>query len=1038
MMLYLLITQLGWLAFTALLIVVVALYTNISRKIERLRRDVTTLKIELEQQKNSNVSSSSTVTTDNYDDASNAAIKGRITEDTILDSQKPLDAQNLFTETSATSHPWPPARPTIPLSSLSSNASDINSVDNQPSIATSNTIPTVPIEPDERSLPMVTSLIHSIKNWFFGGNLVVRVGVLVLLVGVVLLLRLLSEYIEISIATKLMTIGIAGLGLAGLGYKLTAKRFSYGITLQGTGLAIAYLSTFFAYSVYQILPSIPSFIGLGVLSAVTIALAVRQNAFPLALLALSGGFFAPILTSEDTGSLVVLFSYYLLLNVTIAVIAHYRPWKILNLFGAGVTFGLAYYWGLSENLTTVIQSQRWPLVLLVALHWLLYLFVVIRYAQQIISYNTSNESAFNSTHPTNGPTDTLKNSNNEQTTYLFPIDTGLLFSVPLLAFGLFAALLDDIPNALSMTSALFAAVYFCLGWIFIKRSQRYALITEGMLALGFGFLVLVVPLVLDAEWIAFGWSIQGLALVWFGRRSLRAWSVLFGLLLQLISIGMLVTTAVFTGKDYPILALSISALSYLATVFILRASNSPTLFTVKSDNASEPASATISTYADSLGISTSAAHQWLRSIDSQSQVFKFVWHSPRVISFLTFTAVVWMLYVLMVDWDHWFDIWQSTTTLMALAALISMSAYWLIDRYQSWSEIRHLSRSLSWLFYAMLVLQLPQKFEQDLLWTTTQWLVFAILVAGWLIAGQLWLKTWHAAGDISRYSEASWLGTGILLIAAGAHYGLPDSDGVMALLIPAVLILAGLWFGYGSINNYSDNNHKQDTQVNDVQPHGWLYWFDLQQALFNCAAVFTPIALLWVIITNWSYDGMIWDLPYFPLLNLYDVTSWLVLLTGFSLYYLYQNRHADPSTASNTIAKRQQILTTDNFLIILGLISFWLISSMLIRTLHAFIGTPLWDGTQGGAWKSEQVQTGLTILWTLLALVATIIASRYWQRALWFMGIGLLGIVVLKLVLVDLSQTDAIWRVISFIGAGSLILLIGYLAPLPPVDKEQV
>ncbi|MER2163683.1 MAG: DUF2339 domain-containing protein, partial [Psychrobacter alimentarius] len=211
-----------------------------------------------------------------------------------------------------------------------------------------------------------------------------------------------------------------------------------------------------------------------------------------------------------------------------------------------------------------------------------------------------------------------------------------------------------------------------------------------------------------------------------------------------------------------------------------------------------------------------------------------------------------------------------------------------------------------------------------------------------------------------------------------------------------------------------------------------------QQALFNCAAVFTPIALLWVIITNWSYDGMIWDLPYFPLLNLYDVTSWLVLLTGFSLYYLYQNRHADPSTASNTIAKRQQILTTDNFLIILGLISFWLISSMLIRTLHAFIGTPLWDGAQGGAWNSEQVQTGLTILWTLLALVATIIASRYWQRALWFMGIGLLGIVVLKLVLVDLSQTEAIWRVISFISAGSLILLIGYLAPLPPVDKEQV
>lgn len=376
MMLYLLITQLGWLAFTALLIVVVALYSRISQQVKQLRRDVLKLQIALEQQKTRDTTSAHADLADkkNRDDGSVA--------NNYIDNPF-LNQQDLSVDSSAKPPTWPPSRPTIATTDLASSTSSADSLDSSPLVndqsATTATAKnrelTSPIEPDERSLPMVTSLIHSIKNWFFGGNLVVRVGVLVLLVGVVLLLRLLSEYIEISIATKLMTIGIAGLGLAGLGYKLTAKRFSYGITLQGTGLAIAYLSTFFAYSVYQILPSIPSFIGLGVLSAVTIALAVRQNAFPLALLALSGGFFAPILTSEDTGSLVVLFSYYLLLNVTIAVIAHYRPWKILNLFGAGVTFGLAYYWGLSENLTTVIQSQRWPLVLLVTLHWFLYLFV---------------------------------------------------------------------------------------------------------------------------------------------------------------------------------------------------------------------------------------------------------------------------------------------------------------------------------------------------------------------------------------------------------------------------------------------------------------------------------------------------------------------------------------------------------------------------------------------------------------------------------------------------------------------------------------
>ena len=123
-------------------------------------------------------------------------------------------------------------------------------------------------------------------------------------------------------------------------------------------------------------------------------------------------------------------------------------------------------------------------------------------------------------------------------------------------------------------------------------------------------------------------------------------------------------------------------------------------------------------------------------------------------------------------------------------------------------------------------------------------------------------------------------------------------------------------------------------------------------------------------------------------------------------------------------------------LIILGLVSFWIISSMLVRTLHAFIGTPLWNNTSG-AWNSEQVQTGLTILWTLIALIATIISSRQLKRTPWFMGIGLLGVVVIKLVIVDLSQTEAIWRVLSFLVAGSLILLIGYLAPLPPEEAEK-
>ena len=1024
-MLYLLMSPLGWLAFIVLLIVVVVLYAKIARQIEQLRHDMTELQAELEQHKNS-------VT---IAETSQSAYINPIQE------SRSDSAPTVPPDTSPTSRlPIPPPLPLAAVESATSTDTIAEPIENfglNPKPAESKN-PVSTIEPDERSLPIVTSLIHSMQNWFFGGNLVVRVGVLVLLVGVVLLLRLLSDYIEIPITIKLIGIGIIGLGLAALGLKLAKNRFAYGITLQGAGLAIAYLTTFFAYSVYQVLASVPSFIGLGILSAITIGLAVRQNALPLALLALSGGFFAPILTSSDIGNLVTLFSYYLLLNVTIAVIAHYRTWKMLNLLGVVVTFGLAYYWGATESLSAVIEAQRWSLVLLVALHVLLYLFVVIRYAQQIIAYNTLNEESFtcaDSVHNIN----TVDKAHRANNSYVFPIDTGLLFSVPILAFGLFSVLLEGISNALTITSAILAVIYLSIGWVFIQRSQRYALITEGMLALGFGFLALVIPLALNAEWIAFGWSVQGLALVWFGRRSLRAWSVLFGLLLQLLSIAMLMINVFFTIKDYPTLALTISALSYLATMFILRASNSPAaldnslnLPTQQNTTAASMSDST-TTVAQSLGISSQAAQQWLTSINSQSIAFNLMWRSPILSRFLTFTAMSWLLYVLVIDFDQWFVSWQlATTALLGLATLTSLIIYQAINYYHSWREIRQFSHGLLLLFYAMLIFQLPQKYEFSYQWTTFHWPIFITLLIGWLVVGQLWLRTWHKEAELKAYDSASWLGAGIILLAEAMHYGLPDSKGVMTILVPVAFMLIGLYVTYRHIQSqkFKDYNIEPKTPSSAFAP----YWFDWHQALLDSAKIFVPMTLGWAIFTNFTYDGVIWGLPYFPLFNLYDVTLWLVVFYGLGVYLLRQPHGMQSRNLLSAIPKN------DMLLIVLALIGLWIGSSMLVRTLHAFIGTPLWIGglydVAGGAWSSEKVQTGLTILWTLIALVATIIASRYRQRTLWFMGIGLLGVVVLKLVLVDLSQTEAIWRVISFLGAGSLILVIGYLAPLPPARED--
>ena len=150
---------------------------------------------------------------------------------------------------------------------------------------------------------------------------------------------------------------------------------------------------------------------------------------------------------------------------------------------------------------------------------------------------------------------------------------------------------------------------------------------------------------------------------------------------------------------------------------------------------------------------------------------------------------------------------------------------------------------------------------------------------------------------------------------------------------------------------------------------------------------------------------------YLPLLNPLDLT-----LISILLYQCYVALKID--NTYRTIV-----------LVVCGLGAFVTVSSMLVRGFASVWGTPTWEN---GAWSVSMVQTGLTILWTVIAMVLMFLANKKAIRLVWFAGIALLTIVVAKLVLIDMSNTSAVLRVVSFIGAGLLMLVIGYLAPLPP------
>ena len=67
---------------------------------------------------------------------------------------------------------------------------------------------------------------------------------------------------------------------------------------------------------------------------------------------------------------------------------------------------------------------------------------------------------------------------------------------------------------------------------------------------------------------------------------------------------------------------------------------------------------------------------------------------------------------------------------------------------------------------------------------------------------------------------------------------------------------------------------------------------------------------------------------------------------------------------------------------------------------------------------------------------AMVAGTRRGQRFVWFAGASLLGIVLAKMFLVDLSRTGTIARIVSFIGVGVLMLIIGRFSPVPPATPD--
>jgi uncharacterized membrane protein len=180
-----------------------------------------------------------------------------------------------------------------------------------------------------------------------------------------------------------------------------------------------------------------------------------------------------------------------------------------------------------------------------------------------------------------------------------------------------------------------------------------------------------------------------------------------------------------------------------------------------------------------------------------------------------------------------------------------------------------------------------------------------------------------------------------------------------------------------------------------------------------------PIVLfltLWMIHASMQL-GDPQPLLYLPLLNPLESVQLMVL---FVLFHWTRNTSIPLSAAGHWYSW--------------AAIMFVGLNGVVARVIHFWGDVPF---TVSALLASARFQATLSIVWTLLALSLMTTATRLEKRSIWLTGSSLLGVVVAKLFLVDLIDVGTLARIISFLVVGLLILITGYLSPLPPQAQRQ-
>jgi uncharacterized membrane protein len=350
---------------------------------------------------------------------------------------------------------------------------------------------------------------------FIGGNLINKIGILVLIIGVGIGVKYAIDHDLISPLMRIILGYLVGVGLLLFGIRLKKQYENFSAVLISGSMAIFYFISYVFHTYYELIPQWLAFGLMVVITIVTVYAALQYNSKVIALIGLVGAYTIPFIFNETNTRPELFFPYMAIITGGILILSILKQWKALFYASFSATWLIFMTW-----FVVSYDPREYFTLSAVILPIFFMTFIIIFLVNKLIEKDKLNAG---------------------QITVLL-LNTILFFT-----FGLYILYLNDAGKDLfGAFTILIAAIH--AGAFIILTNRRFPDRILRLLILGLAilFLTLAIPIGLEGNWITLAWLVEGLILFSIGRmrKSIfteylsyvviitTTWSLLYGWLMR--------------------------------------------------------------------------------------------------------------------------------------------------------------------------------------------------------------------------------------------------------------------------------------------------------------------------------------------------------------------------------------------------------------------------------------------------------------------------------------------------------------------------